>query len=119
MARRDDPVWWPTVEAALSRLTVRDLQTRATAIATKVQSRKPQLVAMLAEQLEGERLHALSDRLGGLERAAIAEVVHSPDCCFDTARFRAKYGNDPDWDERDRWSSWVSAWPLRLFLCDG
>jgi hypothetical protein len=118
MARRDDVVWWPTVEEALSRLTVRDLQARATAIATKVPSRKPQLVAMLAEQLEGERLHALWERLGELERAAIAEVVHSPDCWFDAARFRAKYGNDPDWGERDRWSSWVSASPLQLFLYD-
>lgn len=116
MARRDDVVWWPTVEEALSRLTVRDLQARATAIATKVPSRKPQLVAMLAEQLEGERLHALWERLGELERAAVAEVVHSPDCWFDAARFRAQYGNDPDWGERDRWSRWVSASPLQLFL---
>jgi hypothetical protein len=119
MARRDDVVWWPTVEEALSRLTVRDLQVRARTIATKVPSRKPPLVAMLAEQLEGERLHALWGRLGELERAAIAEVVHSPDCWFDAARFRAKYGNDPDWGERDRWSSWVSASPLQLFLYDG
>jgi hypothetical protein len=112
-------VWWPTVEEALSRLTVRDLQARAGAIATKVPSRKPQLVAMLAEQLEGDRLHALWERLGELERAAVAEVVHGPAQEFDAAQFRAKYGNDPNWGERDRWSSWVSASPLQLFLYQG
>ncbi len=109
-------MWWPTVEEALARLTVRDLQTRANAIAAKVPSRKPQLVAMLVEQLEGERLRALWERLGELERAAIAEVVHGPERRFDAARFRAKYGNDPHWGERDRWSSWVSASPLQLFV---
>jgi Helicase conserved C-terminal domain len=116
MARRDDQAWWPTVEEALARLTVRDLQVRAKAIATHVPSRKPQLVAMLVEQLEGERLHALWERLGELERAAIAEVVHGPERRFDAAQFRAKYGNDPHWGERDRWSSWVAASPLQLFL---
>ncbi|MGO9973206.1 MAG: helicase-associated domain-containing protein [Solirubrobacteraceae bacterium] len=119
MARRDEVVCWPTVEEALGRLTVRDLQVRATAIASKVPSRKPRLVAMIVEQLEGERLDALWGRLGELERAAIAEVVHSPDCSFDAARFRAKYGRDPHWGERDKWSSWVSAAPLQLFLYDG
>ena len=119
MARRDEVVWWPTVEEALGRLTVRDLQVRATAIASKVPSRKPLLVAMIVEQLEGERLDALWERLGELERAAIAEVVHSPDCWFDVARFRAKHGRDPHWGERDKWSSWVSASPLQLFLYDG
>ncbi|MGH2873562.1 MAG: helicase-associated domain-containing protein [Solirubrobacteraceae bacterium] len=116
MARRDEVVWWPTLEEALGRLTVRDLQLRAKAITTKVPSRKPQLVAMLAEQLEGERLRTLWERLGELEQAAIAEVVHSLDAYFDAAQFRAKYGNDPHWGERDKWSSWVAASPLQLFL---
>lgn len=119
MARRDDVAWWPTVEEALGRLTVRDLQVRATAIASKVPGRKPRLVAMIVEQLEGERLRGLWERMGGLERAAISEVVHSPDGWFDATRFRAKYGSDPNWGERDRWSSWVAASPLQLFLYQG
>jgi len=119
MARRDDVVRWPTVEEALGRLTVRDLQVRATAIASKVPGRKPQLAAMIVEQLEGECLRALWERLGELEQAAIAEVVHGPEHRFDATQFRAKYGRDPDWGERDNWSSWVSASPLQLFLYQG
>jgi hypothetical protein len=119
MARRDDVVWWPTVEEALGRLTVRDLQVRATAIAPRAPSRKPQLVAMIAEQLEGERLRTLWERLGELGQAAISEVVHDSEHRFDAAQFRAKYGRDPDWGERDKWSSWVSASPLQLFLYQG
>jgi hypothetical protein len=97
MARRDDVVRWPTVEEALGRLTVQDLRVRAAAISSKVPSRKPQLVTVIGEQLEGERLRGLWERMGGLERAAIAEVVHGPEHRFDATRFRAKYGRDPDW----------------------
>jgi hypothetical protein len=107
------------VEEALGRLTVRDLQLRATAIASKVPSRKPRLVAMIVEQLEGECLRALWERLGELEKAAISEVVHGPEHRFDASQFRAKYGRDPHWGERGKWSSWVSASPLQLFLYQG
>ena len=74
---------------------------------------------MIGEQLEGECLRALWERLGELEQAAIAEVVHGPEHRFDAVGFRAKYGREPDWGERDRWSSGNSASPLQLFLYHG
>jgi hypothetical protein len=58
-SRREDLVWWPTVEEALADLTVDRLSRLAALVCTTVPKRKPRLVALLADQLEGERLGAL------------------------------------------------------------
>jgi len=118
-SRRDDLVWWSTVEEALASLTVSELKKLAVLVSATAPNRKPRLVALLVEQLEGERLLALWGRLGELERAAIGEVVHGSERRFNAERFRAKYGQDPDWGARDNWGCRVTASPLSLFIYQG
>ena len=117
-SRHGDFVWWPTVEEALGNLTVDGLKPLAALVSTSPPKRKGELVALLARQLEGERLRGLWERLGELERAAVAEVVHGPERRFSAARFRAKYGRDPDWGARDRCDRYGSGSLLRLFIHD-
>lgn len=114
-----EPVCWPTVEETLARLTVDRLRKLAAVLSPSPPKRKPSLVALIVAQLEGERLQALWDRLGELDRAAVAEVVHGCERRFDVGRFRAKYGGDPDWGTRDRWDTLASASPLCLLIYDG
>jgi hypothetical protein len=118
-SRRDDSVWWPTVEEALATLTVSALKKLALLVSATAPNRKPRLVALLVDQLEGERLVGLWGRLGELERAAIGEVVHGSERRFNAERFRAKYGRDPDWGACDKWGCRVSASPLSLFIYQG
>ena len=117
--RRGDFAWWPTVEEALASLTVDRLKPLAALVSTSRPTRKSELVAVVADQLEGEGLHILWNRLGELERAAVAEVMHGSDRRFSAARFRAKYGRDPDWGSADRWGRPTSGSLLRLFIHDG
>jgi hypothetical protein len=118
-SRREDLVWWATVEEALADLTVDKLKRLAALVCTAVPKRKPRLVALLADQLEGERLGAVWERLGELDRAAVAEVVHGPERRFDAERFRAKYGGDPDWGARDDWGRHKAGSLLCLFIYQG
>jgi Helicase conserved C-terminal domain len=106
------------VEQALGRLTVDRLKRLAAVALVGSASRKGLLVSRIASQLEGEPLVALWERLGELDRAAVAEVVHGPEHRFQPDQFRAKYGGDPNWGARDRWSSLVSASVLGLFIHD-
>ena len=119
MARghRGDFVWWPTAEEALGHLTVDRLKPLAALVSTNPPKRKSELVALLARALEGEHLRGLWERLGELEQAAVAEVVHGPERRFSPDRFRAKYGRDPDWGVRDR-GGHSSESLLRLFIHD-
>lgn len=116
---QEDLACWPTVEEALGHLTVGRLTKLASVVSPKPPKRKPSLVALISAQLEGDRLDALWERLGELERAAVGEVVHGPGRRFDAALFRAKYGGDPDWGTRDRWGSCASTSPLCLLIYDG
>jgi hypothetical protein len=109
-------VTWPTVADALAHRTVGDLKRLATAASIGGGGRKGDLVERLAGQLDGEPLVALWNRLGRLDRAAISEVLHGAEGRFLPDRFRAKYGGDPDWGARDRWSSPSSL--LSLFIHD-
>jgi hypothetical protein len=118
-SRRDDLVWWPSAEEALANLTVSELKKLAVLVSATAPNRKPRLVALLVDQLEGERLPALWGRLGELERAAIGEVVHGSERRFNAEQFRAKYGRDPDWGVRDNWGCRVKASPLSLFIYQG
>lgn len=116
--RGDDCVRWPTVEQALGHLTVDRLKRLAAVALVGGGSRKGLLVSRIASQLEGEPLAALWERLGELDRAAVAEVVHGPERRFLPDQFRAKYGGDPNWGARDQWGSRVSGSVLALLIHD-
>jgi len=60
-------------------------------------TRKGELIALVLSHLEGEKLRELWSRLDEVQRAAVMETVHSADGVFLADRFRAKYGQSPDW----------------------
>lgn len=110
-------LWIPTVAEALAAHRVGELKKLAALVTTSLPTRKDELVALLLRHLEGDSaLRALWERLGELERAAVAEVIHGPEARFHPARFRAKYGRDPDWGSLDQYDRRAKASPLRLFL---
>ena len=51
-----------------------------------------------------------------MQRAAVAEVVHSSSTQFHADRFRAKYGRDPDWGSADSYGSIRNPSPLCFFF---
>lgn len=112
--RADD--WIPTATEALAALRVGELKKLAALVTTSSPGRKDELVALLLGHLEGDHLRALWERLGELERTAVAEVVHGVGTRFEPERFRAKYGRDPDWGSLDQYDRAAKPSPLRLFL---
>ncbi len=86
-----------TLDAALELMTSQELRKLAGLTGEKIPSRKGDLVAVNRRHLAGDRLRAVWQDLDELQRAAIAEVVHSVSTTFPAERFRAKYGRSPDW----------------------
>lgn len=114
MGRHRDEAPPPTATEALSRLRVDDLR-RLAVLATgeRAQGRKTELVALVARQLEGDGLRGIYERLGETERAAVIEAVHGLEGRFDAARFRAKYGRDPEWSHPSGESASQRPWEKR------
>jgi hypothetical protein len=108
----------PTLGVALSEcVTVDDLKKLAALLSKeKLPTRKAELAAVVMRQLEGERLQATWHRLDELQRAAVAEVVHSGSTRFPADRFRAKYGQEPNWGTGDEYSYRFSPSALCLFF---
>lgn len=106
-----------TVVEALNRLTVDDLKKHLALLPTADKpTRKPELVAEIARHLAGESLRRLWERLDATQRAAISEVVHSPDALFRAERFQARMGRQPDWGTRDKWGYNRTPSLLCLFI---
>ncbi len=57
--------------------------------------RKPRLINLIAEHLNGGRLRELWSRLDDIQQAAVAETIYSQNFRFDEIRFKAKYGQLP------------------------
>jgi hypothetical protein len=112
----DDPET-TTLESALSASTAEDLRKLAALTAEKPPTRKADIAAVIVRHLAGERLRTVWQGLDELQQAAVAEVVHADSSRFDAARFRAKYGKDPDWGSEEdsfRYHRKLSA--LRFFF---
>ena len=93
----------PTLEVALSEcMGVEDLRMLAALTREKLPTRKADLAAVIMRHLGGERLRTVWQSLDELQRAAVAEVVHSSSTAFSADRFRAKYGRDPIWGADDK-----------------
>jgi len=69
---------------------------RADEAETAYQERRPRRRYPTASR--GDRLQTVWRTLDELQRAAVAEVVHSEGTYFRADRFRAKYGSDPVWE---------------------
>ncbi|OFW65656.1 MAG: hypothetical protein A2Y74_04050 [Actinobacteria bacterium RBG_13_63_9] len=93
----------PTLAAALSEhMLSEDLKRLAALTKEKLPTRKADLAAVIMRHLDGERLRTVWQCLDELQRAAVAEVVHSSATQFLADRFRAKYGRDPNWGTTDK-----------------
>jgi len=96
----------PTLAIALSEfMNASDLKKLGALTSEKLPTRKADLAAVILRYLGEDGLHAAWQRLNELQRAAVAEVVHSTSTQFNADRFRAKYGRDPDWGAADKYGS--------------
>jgi hypothetical protein len=66
-------------------------------------TRKADLVAVVYRHLEGDALHTLWRKLSALQQAAVAEAVHGAGGRLHEEKFRAKYGESPDWGTKGQW----------------
>jgi hypothetical protein len=86
-----------TLELALDSINADELRKLVALTGQRVPSKKGDMTALIVQHLAGERLRTVWEGLDELQRAAVAEAVHSPSSRFDAGRFRAKYGRDPNW----------------------
>ncbi|MDJ1184154.1 hypothetical protein [Roseofilum casamattae] len=90
-----------TIKEALNKYTVDQLKLLLPNLSTdKKPTRKAEIIALIEEHSHGQKLRFLWDKLDSLQQAAVAEVAHSPDSHFEHSRFRAKYGQSPDFGTR-------------------
>src|SRR5437867_4502240 len=110
----------PTLEAALfEHMNSDDLRRLGALTKQKLPSRKAGLAAVIMRHLEGDRLQTVWQSLDELQRAAVAEVVHSGGTYFPADQFRAKYGSDPVWESSGENRYWRNPSPLRFFFYGG
>ena len=76
-------------------------------------NRKAELVNGIAGQIQ-DNLEKIWQKLDRLQKAAVAEVVHSDDNNYRDKSFVAKYGQQPNWGTGDRYSR--HGQPSRLCL---
>jgi len=106
----------PTLELALDSMTADELRKLAALTGQKVPGRKADIAALIVQHLAGERLRTVWEGLDELQRAAVAEAVHSPSSQFYSGQFRAKYGGDPNWGSEGKYRSERTPSRLCLFL---
>ncbi len=110
----------PTLKVALGEcMNTDDLKKLAALTRVKLPTRKAELADIIARHLAGERLPTVWQGLDELQRAAVAEVVHSWSTQFLADRFRAKYGRDPEWGSVDKYGYHQSPSPLCFFFYGG
>ncbi len=114
----DDKI--PTLEDALSiHMTADDLKKLAKHTGKKIPTRKSDIAAVIQRHLDGDRLESVWRGLDDLQRAAVAEVVHSSSTHFFADRFAAKYGRGPVWGSTDKWGHRREPSPLGFFFYGG
>ncbi|MBI2467286.1 MAG: helicase-associated domain-containing protein [Candidatus Rokubacteria bacterium] len=117
MTRYDLDSGIPTLAVALAEhMNADELKVLATLTKTRAPTRKAELVEHIREYLEGDRLRTVWQGLDDLQKAAVAEVVHSSDTTFPAERFRAKYGRLPDFGAVSRWPRDQPPTALRFFF---
>jgi hypothetical protein len=107
----------PTLALALSdHLTIADLKPLVALTGEVPPARKADLAAAVLRHLEGARLETVWRGLDELQRAAVAEVVHSTSTRFDAGRFFAKYGREPNWGSAGEYGRGRKPSPLCFFF---
>jgi hypothetical protein len=105
-----------TLALGLDSKNADELKKLAALTGQKVSGKKADIVAIIVRHLSGERLRAVWEGLDELERAAVAETVHSLSSQFEDGRFRAKYGQDPNWGTGEHSYAYKPSAPC-LFFC--
>ncbi|MFQ3615452.1 MAG: hypothetical protein SNJ57_12170 [Cyanobacteriota bacterium] len=120
MAYYSQPDSIPRLSEALNHLNVDQLKSLAGLVSEgKLPLRKAELVDCILQSMEGDALHRVWDRCDGLQRAAIAEVVHADDDRFHKTRFICKYGKSPRWGTGSTYSYHYKPSVLSLFFYHG
>ena len=121
MPRRSYTPGLATLQEALDLRTVDDLKQLVALLPTNARpTRKGELVALIAQHLQGEPLHELWGQLDSMQQLAVAETIYAPDGIFDAARFNAKYGELPSFGtKKDTWGYRETPSRLRLFMYNG
>ncbi len=110
----------PTLEVALiEHMNVGDLRKLAKYTNQRIPNRKADIAAVIMRYLAGDRLKSVWQGLNELQRAAVAEVVHSSSTRFLADRFAAKYGRNPNWGTVDRYGYVRHPSPLAFFFFNG
>lgn len=107
-----------TLAEALNLLTVDELKKRVALLPTDERpTRKADLVALMAQHLDGERLRALWERLDAMQKQAVSETIYAADGMFHAEKFQAKYGSLPHFGTQERsWGYSETPSLLRVFL---
>jgi len=117
MKRYDVSGGIPTLDMALSEfMNSDDLKKLAALTKEKLPTRKADLAAVIKRYLDGDRLRTGWQCLDELQRAAVAEVVHSSSTEFEADRFQAKYGRGPNWGTTDKYGYHRSPSALGFFF---
>jgi hypothetical protein len=110
----------PTLQAALfDHMNSEDLRKLGALTKQKLPTRKGDLAAVILKHLEGNRLQTVWQSLDELQRAAVAEVVHSDGTYFPAELFQAKYGSDPVWESGEENEYYRKPSPLCFFFYKG
>ena len=110
----------PTLEVALTEyMNADELKKLAKHTNQKIPTRKADIAAVIKRYLDGERLQTVWQGLDDLQRAAVAEVVHSSSPHFLADRFAAKYGRSPNWGSTDKYGYRRNPSPLAFFFYGG
>ena len=112
---------YATLAEALQNCTASWLKNLATPLADKrLPTRKAELITFIEQQLEGDKLATVWQRLDEIQQAAVAEAVHTNEPVFQSDRFAAKYGTSPNWGEKSRgWGGLVKSSLLGVFFVNG
>jgi hypothetical protein len=103
-----------SLQDLLERHRVYELKPLARLLAASLPTRKAELIALIAEHVRDlDRLRQLWDSLDEIQQAAVSEALYAGP--FDTTRFYAKYGQDPDWGTA-RYGTYEEPSVLQLFL---
>lgn len=110
----------PTLEVALTEhMNADGLKNLAKHTNQKIPTRKADVAAAIIRYLDGEGLKTVWQGLDDLQRAAVAEVVHSGSTRFHANQFAAKYGRSPNWGAADKYGYRRNPSPLAFFFYGG
>jgi len=107
----------PSLHVALSEhMNAGEIKKLAALTGSRVPTRKADLVDLVVQHLDGDRLRTVWQTLDELQKAAVAEVVHSHSTSFAADRFHAKYGRYPAWGSLNEYKRDERPTPLRFFF---